>query len=86
MTKPGQSLGGRLPLADPATLTSAQRDLLDTLKATWVAYANQLGVQATTEDGRLIGAFNAFLLQPRGDGEAPSSWPRANLVGAGLLG
>jgi nuclear transport factor 2 (NTF2) superfamily protein/alkylhydroperoxidase family enzyme len=64
MTKPSQSLGGRLPLADPATLTSAQRDLFEALKATWVVYANELGVQATTEDGRLIGPFNAFLLHP----------------------
>ena len=64
MTKPSQSLGGRLPLADPATFTSAQRDLFETLKAAWVAYANELGVQATTADGRLIGPFNAFLLHP----------------------
>ncbi|HYZ57463.1 MAG TPA: carboxymuconolactone decarboxylase family protein [Streptosporangiaceae bacterium] len=64
MTKPSQSLGGRLPLADPASLTSAQRDLFEALKATWVVYANELGVQATTEDGRLIGPFNAFLLHP----------------------
>ena len=45
-------------------MTSAQRDLFDKLKSTWVAYANKLGVQATTEDGRLIGPFNAFLLHP----------------------
>lgn len=64
MTNPSQSLGGRLPLADPATLTSAQQDLFETLKATWVVYANKLGVQATTKDGRLIGPFNAFLLHP----------------------
>jgi 4-carboxymuconolactone decarboxylase len=64
MTNPSQNLGGRLPLADPATLTSAQRDLFETLKATWVVYANKLGVQATTKDGRLIGPFNAFLLHP----------------------
>src|ERR1700732_2522955 len=64
MTKPSQSLGGRLPLADRATLTSAQRDLFEALKATWVVYADELGVQATTEDGRLIGPFNAFLLHP----------------------
>jgi 4-carboxymuconolactone decarboxylase len=64
MTNPSQTLGGRLPLADPATLTSAQRELFDTLTKTWVAYANKLGVQATTEDGRLIGPFNAFLLHP----------------------
>lgn len=64
MTMQGQSLGGRLPLADPATLTGAQRKLFETLNATWVAYANELGVQATTDDGRLIGPFNAFLLHP----------------------
>lgn len=57
-------LGGRLPLADTASLTSAQRELFDMLTSTWVAYANKLGVQATTEDGRLIGPFNAFLLHP----------------------
>jgi 4-carboxymuconolactone decarboxylase len=64
MTKSDQSPGGRLPLPDPATLTSAQLDLYDQLMATWVAYANELGVQATTGDGRLIGPFNAFLLHP----------------------
>jgi 4-carboxymuconolactone decarboxylase len=64
MTNPSQNLGGRLPLADPANLTSAQRELFDMLRKTWVAYANKLGVQATTEDGRLIGPFNAFLLHP----------------------
>jgi 4-carboxymuconolactone decarboxylase len=63
-TNPNQNLGGRLPLADPATLTSAQHDLFETLKATWVMYAEKLGVQATTKDGRLIGPFNAFLLHP----------------------
>jgi 4-carboxymuconolactone decarboxylase len=41
MTKPSQTLGGRLPLADPATLSSAQRELFDTLTKTWVAYANK---------------------------------------------
>lgn len=64
MTKPSQTLGGRLPLADPATLTSAQRDLFEALKATWEAYANEAGIQITTEDGRLIGPFNSFLLHP----------------------
>ena len=64
MTKPSQSLGGRLPLADPETLTTAQRDLFEALKATWEAYANKAGIQVTTEDGRLIGPFNSFLLHP----------------------
>ena len=59
-----QSLGGRLPLADPATLSGAQRDLYDNLKSTWVAYAQKIGVKSVTEDGRLIGPFNAFLLHP----------------------
>lgn len=64
MTNSSQSLGGRLPLADPVRLTGAQRDLYNSLNSTWVAYANELGVQAKTEDGRLIGPFNAFLLHP----------------------
>lgn len=64
MDQPDQHLGGRLPLADPATFSPGQRALFDTLNATWVRYANGLGVQATTPDGRLIGPFNAFLLHP----------------------
>ncbi len=64
MTESSQNLGGRLPLVDPATLTSSQQVLFDSLKATWVMYATELGVQATTADGRLIGPFNAFLLHP----------------------
>ncbi len=64
MTKPDQTLGGRLPLVDPATMTDSQRALYDMLMSTWVKFANTLGVRATTEDGRLIGPFNAFLLHP----------------------
>lgn len=64
MTEPAQSLGGRLPLADPGTLPNAKQKLFEQLKKTWVAYATEIGVQATTEDGRLIGPFNAFLLHP----------------------
>ncbi|HWX98693.1 MAG TPA: hypothetical protein VNY55_02120, partial [Mycobacterium sp.] len=64
MTKPSKTLGGRLPLADPATLTGAQRDLFEALKATWEPLSNKAGVQMTTADGRLIGPYNAFLLHP----------------------
>ena len=64
MTKSNQSLGGRLPLLDPTISTSAQRDLYEQLKSSWVAYASELGFQAMTSDGRLIGPFNAFLLHP----------------------
>ncbi len=58
------SLGGRLPLADPATLAPAQRELYDQLIGTWVAFTDKLGIRSTTEDGRLIGPFNALLLHP----------------------
>lgn len=64
MTESTNNLGGRLPLIDPATMTPAQRKLFDELNATWVVVAKQLGVQATTADGRLIGPFNALLLHP----------------------
>jgi 4-carboxymuconolactone decarboxylase len=64
MTKPSQDLGGRLPLADPRTLTSAQREVFDTVMSTWVSWSDDAGLEATTKDGRLIGPFNAFLLRP----------------------
>jgi 4-carboxymuconolactone decarboxylase len=64
MTKQSQTLGGRLPLADPATLTGAQRDLFEALKATWEPLSNGAGIQMTTADGRLIGPYNTFLLHP----------------------
>jgi 4-carboxymuconolactone decarboxylase len=64
MTKPSNTLGGRLPLADPAALTGAQRELFNTANATQVPWANEAGFQATTADGRLIGPYNSFLLHP----------------------
>jgi 4-carboxymuconolactone decarboxylase len=64
MTKPSQTLGGRLPLADPAILTGAQRDLFEALKATWEPLSNKAGIQMATADGRLIGPYNTFLLHP----------------------
>lgn len=57
-------LGGRLPLADPAALTPAQRELYDQLIGSWVVFTDKLGIKSTTEDGRLIGPFNALLLHP----------------------
>lgn len=64
MRQSTNGLGGRLPLFDPSMLTGSQRALYDTLKSTWVAFADQIGVKATTDDGRLIGPFNPFLLHP----------------------
>jgi 4-carboxymuconolactone decarboxylase len=64
MNQPARPLGGRLPLADPAALTPAQRELYDELIGSWVVVTDKLGIRSTTEDGRLIGPFNAFLLHP----------------------
>jgi 4-carboxymuconolactone decarboxylase len=64
MTKADQALGGRLPLADPATFTSAQRDLFNAIQDKQVPWADKAGFQATTADGRLIGPYNSFLLHP----------------------
>lgn len=57
-------LGGRLPLADPASLTSAQRELFDLMMTTVVPLAEKAGFQSTTADGRLVGPLNAGLLSP----------------------
>jgi 4-carboxymuconolactone decarboxylase len=64
MTDPPESPGGRLPLFDPGKLTAAQKALFDKLQATWIKFADDKGVKATTDDGRLIGPFNPFLLHP----------------------
>jgi len=64
MTDSTDELGGRLPLADPATLTGVQRDVFNLLMATFVPWANDVGVQATTRGGRLIGPFNSALINP----------------------
>ena len=64
MTQARQTLGGRLPLADPTALTGAQRELFNAMNATQVPWANQAGFQVTTADGQLIGPYNSFLLHP----------------------
>jgi len=64
MSEKQENLGGRLPLAPPNSLTGPQRTFYDTMMSTWVPYARKIGVEATTDDGRLIGPFNTFLLHP----------------------
>ena len=64
MDESARPLGGRLPLADPATLAPAQRELYDQLVGSWVVFTDKLGGRSRTEDGRLIGPFNALLLHP----------------------
>ena len=58
------ALGGRLPLADPAALNPAQREIFDRMAAQIVPWANDAQFQSTAEDGRLIGPFNPALLNP----------------------
>ena len=56
--------GGRLPLADPAALNPAQREIFDRMASRIVPWANDAHFQSTAEDGRLIGPFNPALLNP----------------------
>jgi 4-carboxymuconolactone decarboxylase len=64
MTADTVALGGRLPLVDPAAFTDDQQGLFDLLSNTLVAWAKTVDVQATTDDGRLIGPFNPALYSP----------------------
>jgi 4-carboxymuconolactone decarboxylase len=57
-------LGGRLPLADPTSLTGPQRQLFDHMMTSVVPVADKAGFQSTTADGLLIGPFNPCLLAP----------------------
>jgi 4-carboxymuconolactone decarboxylase len=58
------TLGGRLPLAHPAALNPAQREVFDRMATRIVPWANDAQFQSTAEDGRLIGPFNPALLNP----------------------
>jgi 4-carboxymuconolactone decarboxylase len=58
------ALGGRLPLADPAALSPAQREIFDRMEEVIVPWANEARFQSTAEDGRVIGPFNPALLNP----------------------
>lgn len=64
MSDHSDDLGGRLPLADPADLVGAQRELFDKMTSAVVPWADDTGFHSTTEDGRFIGPFNAALINP----------------------
>ena len=51
-------LGGRLKLFDPDALDPEQRETYDRCQRNAVPWAENAGVLAATEDGRLIGPFN----------------------------
>ena len=64
MTDHTDTLGGRLPLADPTALNPAQREIFDRMATKIVPWANDAQFQSTAQDGRLIGPFNPALLNP----------------------
>ena len=64
MTATSHGLGGRLPLLNPATLTDDGRKLFSRIQESMVPWAERAGFAAMTADGRLIGPFNATLLNP----------------------
>ncbi|WP_422743452.1 carboxymuconolactone decarboxylase family protein [Mycobacterium sp. WMMD1722] len=73
------TLGGRLPLIDPATLTGDQKDLYATMRLTLIAWADSYDVRAMTDDGKLIGPFNPCLYST---GITPGflAWMQADLA------
>jgi 4-carboxymuconolactone decarboxylase len=64
MSDQTDTLGGRLPLADPAALNPAQREIFDRMATRIVPWANDAHFQSVAEDGRLVGPFNPALLNP----------------------
>jgi 4-carboxymuconolactone decarboxylase len=58
------ALGGRLPLADPAALNPAQREIFERMATRIVPWAKDAQFQSVAEDDRLIGPFNPALLNP----------------------
>jgi 4-carboxymuconolactone decarboxylase len=63
-TNTNDPLGGRLPLREPSTITGSQRTLYDTIIKDQAPLGTKAGYKIVTADGRLIGPFNAFLLNP----------------------
>ena len=55
------TLGGRLPLLDPEGLEGDQGKLYALLNSTLIAWADESGFCGKTDDGKLIGPFNANL-------------------------
>jgi 4-carboxymuconolactone decarboxylase len=59
-----ETLGGRLPLLDPSTLSIAQKETYERLNRTWIRWASGVPFQSKLDDGRLIGPFNPILFSP----------------------
>jgi 4-carboxymuconolactone decarboxylase len=57
-------LGGRLPLLDPRSLTAVQRGVYDRIAEKLFPLTDTIGFTSRTDDGQLIGLFNAALYSP----------------------
>ena len=55
---------GRLPLLDPSTMVEAQQDLYGSIIKDNLPWADDVGLRISIKEGRLVGPFNAFLLNP----------------------
>jgi 4-carboxymuconolactone decarboxylase len=64
MPESDHTLGGRLPLLDPSQYSNAQRQSYARLAGKLLPWADRVGFQTTTSDGRLIGPFNPALYSP----------------------
>lgn len=54
----------RLPLLAPQDLNREQQDVYDRIAGTMLPWTQESGFQGATEDGRLLGPFNALLYNP----------------------
>ena len=70
------SMGGRLTLLAASAMTSDQRELAQKITGSRSKRGTDSGYQTRTEDGRLIGPFNAFLREPA-VGTAYLAWAQA---------
>jgi len=61
MTNQEATLGGRLALIDPGTLSGPQKDLYEIMRSTLITWADANGFRGMTDDGKLIGPFNPYL-------------------------
>src|SRR5260370_36149303 len=64
MSNQNENLGGRLPLLDPKELAPAQAKLYKVMDNTLIAWGKRSGFVVKTNDGKLIGPFNASLYSP----------------------
>ena len=64
MTTSNESLGGRIALFDPQSLTPAQKAVYGTIDKKMVPWAESAGFKAKLADGKLIGPFNTILASP----------------------